>query len=224
MTTSQGSIETVSHATTLTATQKSRRHRDGRAWQPSLGGYSQSFRRAKAAKVIFRKEGLRIRFRWPATIILTIGLALATATPGHSDPANGVSPGPYPGITHVLRYYTQLEPDEFFIADHPGVWFLSPTGLNCGIWFYGDFGCAGDIPGAPPGTNHIAWYDKDRVVHHDWIAAVQFPSGQAVRPLPPQRYVTYNGTTCAVTQEDGTYCVRGPFEFLVTPTHTWLNG
>lgn len=163
--------------------------------------------------------------RWWATAATLIMFAVGLAGAGHADPSGDASPPiPYPTMDHVVMYYTQLEPDEFFIADHSGVWFLSPTGLNCGIWIYGNFGCAGEIPGAPPGTDHIAWYDKDRVVHHDWLATVQFPAGQAARPLPPQSYVTYNGTTCAVTLENGTFCERGRFKFLVTPTHTWLNG
>jgi hypothetical protein len=163
--------------------------------------------------------------RWLATIASVTGLALVTATPGHADPPNDdPAASPYPNNALILTSYTQLAPDEFF-ADRPGVWFLSPSGLNCGIWDRGNFGCAGDIPGAPPGTNHIGWFNGDEFVHYDWTADIKFAvgGGQAERALPPRSFVIYNGTTCAVMSDNSTYCNRGPYKFLVTPIQTWLN-
>jgi hypothetical protein len=127
-------------------------------------------------------------------------------------------------MAHITAWYTPLTPDEFFIPDQPGVWFLSPSGLNCGIWVWGSFGCTGDIPGAPPGDNHIAWFNGNRAVHHGPTAAIQFPAGQAVRTLPTRSYVTYESTTCATTPDSNTYCAHGEFKFLITPQGTWLKG
>lgn len=87
---------------------------------------------------------------------------------------------------------------------------------------WGSFGCAGDIPGA--GNNYIAWYNGNRAVHYGLTAAIQFPAGQAQRPLPPRHYVTYESTTCVITVEGNTYCGHGEFKLLMTPTRTLFKG
>lgn len=87
--------------------------------------------------------------RWLATTASAIGLVLGTVAPAHADPPGGAPANPFPEMAHISAWYDQFEPDRFFLADHPGVWFLSPSGLNCGIWDRGSFGCSGVIPGAP---------------------------------------------------------------------------
>jgi hypothetical protein len=168
-----------------------------------------------------------------AAIGFAIVVALGLAIPGHADP-DSTSGSPFPDMARITTWYTELPPEQFFIpGDRPFlgdttgeqyVWFLSPSGLNCGIWFWGSFGCTGDIPGAPPGDNHIAWFNGNRAVHHGWTAASQFPAGQAQRMLPPRSYVTYNSTTCATTPEGNTFCAHGEFKFLTTPQGTWFKG
>jgi hypothetical protein len=158
--------------------------------------------------------------RWLAAAGCVIALAFGIASPAHADPP---VTNPFPDMAHITAWYTQLAPEEFFLPDRPDVWFLSPSGLNCGIWFWGGFGCTGDIPGAPPGDNHIAWFNGNRSVHHGWTAAIQFPPGQAMRTLPPRSYITYNSTTCATTSEGDTYCGHGEFKFLITPQGTWFK-
>lgn len=157
-----------------------------------------------------------------AAILLLTAQVLARAdTP---DDGRGAIVNPFPDINVISAYYTELSPDEFSIPDHPGVWFLSATGMNCGIWVWGSFGCAGDIPGAPPGGDHIAWFNGNRAVHHGWTAAVQYPAGQAQNPLPPLTYVKYEQSICATTVEGNTFCGHGPFQFLTTQQGTWLKG
>ena len=164
------------------------------------------------------------RWRWPAAAASAMGLIFGMVTPADADPPADAPPNPFPEMTHIESWYNKLEPDRFFIADHPGVWFLTPSGLNCGIWDRGGFGCTGDIPGAPPGDNHIAWFNGNRAVHHGWTAAIQFPAGQAQQTLPPRSYVTYNSTSCAITPNSNTYCGHGEFKFLITPAGTWFKG
>ena len=169
-----------------------------------------------------------------AAVGSAVGLAFGTAVPGHTEPPGDAAASPFPDMAHITAWYRQLQPEEFFTPDHQPlvgdttgqqyVWFLSPSGLNCGIWFWGSFGCAGDIPGAPPGDNHIAWYNGNRAVNDGWTAAIQFPPGQAQRTLPPRSYVTYNSTTCAITPDGSIYCGHGEFKFLVTQTETWFKG
>jgi hypothetical protein len=164
---------------------------------------------------------MRICCRWLVAIGSAIGLAFASAIPGHAEPIADV-PNPYPDMSLVTAWYDQHQPDEFFLPDRPGVWFLTPSGINCGIWTWGSFGCVGNIPGA--GNNHIAWFNGNRAVHYGWTASIGFPAGQAQRPLPPRSYVTYESTTCAVTPEGNTYCVHGEFKLLMTQTETWFKG
>lgn len=145
-------------------------------------------------------------------------LAVGTAGLGAADPAGFVDP--YPNID----YYSKLNPDDFAIPESGGVWFTAAPDLNCGIWEFGSFGCAGAIPGAPAGTNHIGWFNGDWKVHYDFSVGLRWPVGQAQRALPPLSRVTHNGTTCAQTNDSGIYCTRGAFRFLITPTITYVNG
>jgi hypothetical protein len=167
-----------------------------------------------------RERGTRAINRFLRTLaaaifgILTVGNA-ATA---QADPeAQNAAPNPFPDI----RYYDELDAGDFALPG--GVWFISPTGQNCGIWRRGSFGCAGQIPGAPIGVDHIGWIDGDRAVHYDWSVAVRFPGNQAEKPLPPRRRITHEGTTCAATGDNRTYCERGPLRFVIEPTKTWLS-
>ncbi|MDT5392085.1 MAG: hypothetical protein QOE04_5726, partial [Mycobacterium sp.] len=106
-----------------------------------------------------------------ATAVL---LALNGSATAWADPAPPeAAPDPFPDI----RYYDEVDANSFALPG--GVWFSSPTGQNCGIWGLGNFGCAGDLPGAPPGTDHIGWINGDRAVHYDWSMAARFPATQA---------------------------------------------
>ncbi|BBZ43375.1 hypothetical protein [Mycobacterium parmense] len=159
--------------------------------------------------------------------LVAIGLAMAmafvSATPGRADPPGDAAANPFPEMASITAWYTELPPDQFLSPDHSSLWFLTPTGLTCGIWFWGGFGCTGDVPGAPPGDTHIAWFNGNRAVHHGWTAAIQFPDGHADQTLPPRSYVTYNATTCAITPDSNTYCGHGEFKFLITPQGTWFK-
>ncbi|OBH52708.1 hypothetical protein A5685_14760 [Mycobacterium colombiense] len=160
---------------------------------------------------------MAISFRW----LVAIGSVFTSVAPAHAEPA-GVLTDPFPDTSLIATWYDQRQPDEFFIPTSPGVWFSTPSGLNCGIWIWGSFGCAGEIPGM--GSNHIAWFNGNRAVHYGWTAAIQFPAGQAQLQLPPRSYVTYESTTCAVTPEGNTFCAHGGFKFMLTPTETWVKG
>lgn len=167
---------------------------------------------------------MMIWFRGSAAIASAVALALGGAHAAHGDPPSDGPNSPFPDMGVVRQFYTELPPEQFFIPDHYGVWFVTPTGVNCGIWDRGGFGCAGDIPGAPPGVDNIGWFNGNRAVHYGLTAAIQFRPGQAQVPLPPRSFVTYNSTTCTVTSDGNTYCEHGPFRFLMTPAGTWLKG
>src|SRR5690625_4709528 len=102
--------------------------------------------------------------RWMVVTGSAVGLVLGAVAPANADPSDDASASQYPEMDHITAYYTQLEPDGFTIPGYPGVWFLSPSGLNCGIWDWGSFGCTGDSPGSPPGDNHMAWSHGNRGV------------------------------------------------------------
>lgn len=170
---------------------------------------------------------MQITARRFVAVACAIGWLFGIAPSGNADPPGGDAPppnSPFPDLDVITAYYTKLNPEEFYLPDRFGVWFLSPTGMNCGIWIWGSFGCSGDIPGAPPGDNHIAWFNGNRAVHHGWTAAMQYPAAQAQRALPPLSYVTFEESTCAVTLEGNTYCAHGPFQLFTTPQGTWFKG
>jgi len=133
---------------------------------------------------------------------------------------------PYPDLAVIAGSYDRRQPAEYFSASNEGVWFSTPLGLNCGIWDRGSFGCTGDIRGAPPGTTNIGWINSNNVTRFnafDPLLPLQFPPGRAEQVLPPRTYLEYNGTRCATMADGSTYCGRGPFQFLVTPTKTILS-
>lgn len=164
-------------------------------------------------------------YRWMLPVLVIVLLA-GTPSIGNADTLSDPPPSPYPDHALILTSYDHLEPNELFTASGAGVWFLSPLGLNCGIWDRGSFGCAGDIRGAPPGTSHIGWVNGNIVTRYDAndpLLGFQFPPARGEKTLPPRSYVTYNGTTCATMADTSTYCARGPFRFFITPTQTWLS-
>jgi hypothetical protein len=167
---------------------------------------------------VSRRVGRRI-----AVFAFACVLALVAAPAVHADPIGGSTSGPFPDPNHIIRYFDKVQYDLYFTASAGGVWFSTALGLNCGIWDRGSFGCSGDIRGAPPGTTNIGWVNGNIVVRYDWLLGVQFLPGRAERDLPPLSYIEYNGTRCATMADSSTFCSRGPYQFFVTPTHTWLS-
>jgi len=150
-------------------------------------------------------------------------LVLSAVSLARADPPGDAGPNPYPSDDLIYATYDRAEPGRFFVPGIYGVFFQSPTGLNCGIWVRGSFGCSGPIPGAPPGASHIAWFNGDKTVHYDPTAAIQYPNVQPPQVLSPGSYVSWNETTCATTMDSSTYCKRGSFRFLITDHGTWLS-
>ena len=151
------------------------------------------------------------------------GLMIAAAPPATAEPNGGSETSPYPSTYLILNYYNKTPVEDYFTNSAGGVWFTTPLGLNCGIWDRGSFGCTGDIRGAPPGTTNIGWVNGNIVTRYDWLLGAQFPPGRAERDLPPRSFIEYNGTRCSTMADTSTYCQRGPFRFLVTPSKTWLS-
>ena len=170
--------------------------------------------------------------KWPRCVRVLRSVAALTmlASPATvaAEPPPDHTPHPYPD----LRYFTEIDAAPYAMSDppgaslpnQPGYWFTTAQGLNCGIWFRGSFGCVGQIPGAPAGIDKMGWITGDTRVHYDWTLAIRFPPPQGSTPIPPLSLISVEGTTCATTVDLSTYCERGPFRFLITPTHTWLNG
>jgi len=151
----------------------------------------------------------------PAAIIAAVlgNPVAARAEPPHPEAVID----PFPDI----RYYDIVDAEPYVLPG--GVWFTTPGGQNCGIWGRGNFGCSGDIPGAPDGVRHIGWVNGDRAVHYDWSMAARFPATRAVTPLPAHAKIIHEGTSCAVTVDGRAYCERGPLRFVMEPSKTWLS-
>lgn len=168
--------------------------------------------------------------RWAMVAGLCVAMtSLVPAGGAHAAPDAAGQPGPnYPD----LRYYTQIDSAPYAQSDPAGVtlpnqagyWFTTPQGLNCGIWFRGSFGCSGAIPGAPGNVHQIGWITGDTRVHYDWTLATRFPPTQGSRTIPSLSYISVDGTMCATTIDNSTYCERGPWRLLISTDRTWLNG
>lgn len=148
-----------------------------------------------------------------------LGLAVALTAALATAPTAVADPQPWPNI----RFFAAAEAAAFTVAGADGVWFRAPGGQNCGIWGPGSFGCAGDIPGAPPGTAALGWVAGDRAVHYDWTVPWRMPQTPAQAPLPPRQLLTHRGSSCAVTDDGHTYCERGPLRFLLSPVGSRLS-
>lgn len=163
-----------------------------------------------------------------AIVMLSAGLGIPPSL-AHAEPVDN-SPASAPDYPQ-LRYFTKIDPAPYAMSDsvgvslpdQPGYWFVTSQGVNCGIWFRGSFGCTGNIPGAPGGVDKIGWITGDTRVHYDWTLAIRFPGTRGSLTIPPLSAISVEGTTCATTVDLSTYCERGPFRFMMTPTHTWLN-
>jgi hypothetical protein len=156
-----------------------------------------------------------------AIVSVVASVLTGFVAPAHAEPPSGdPAATPYP----ELRYFTEIDAAPYAVGDTPAADFPDQPGLSCGIWFRGSFGCTGDIPGAPAGIKQIGWITGDARVHYDWTMAIRFPPSRGSMTIPPLTYITSEGTTCATTLDGSTYCERGPFRFMITSTHTWLNG
>lgn len=144
-------------------------------------------------------------------------IGVGAAAPAAAVPAQG----PYPDTAGYQRV-TNLQ--IFQVTDRDGIWFTTPVGLYCGIEEDGSYGCSGDLPGAPPGENEVAWFLSDpfpRLYHTD---EPRFNSGARQTILIGQTYLEYRGSRCAVNRESAVYCIRGDdpnSQLMVTTGMTW---
>lgn len=167
--------------------------------------------------------GMAVNRLYSASLaVIAVVAAVSSPASVQADPGSDPAPAesvidPFPDI----RYYDAVDPSAYIRPG--GVWFVAPGGQNCGIWGRGNFGCTGDIPGAPDSVRHIGWINGDRAVHYDWSMAVRFPATRAEKPLPPHGKITHEGTTCAATVDRRAYCERGPLRFVMEPSKTWLS-
>ncbi|BBY62676.1 hypothetical protein MHEL_09190 [Mycolicibacterium helvum] len=163
-------------------------------------------------------------------LAVAVALALVALVSLISTPPLGRADTSSPNYPQ-LRYFTEIDsapyamsnPPGASLPDQPGYWFVTAQGIDCGIWFRGSFGCTGPIPGAPQGVDKIGWITGDTRVHYDWTLAIRFPPTRGSATIPPLSYISVDGTTCGTTLDLSTYCERGPFRFMISPTHTWLN-
>lgn len=169
-------------------------------------------------------RALEVRCSLLSTVVSVIVLIASVPALAYAEPSDTAPPSPYPTADLILTNYHRVAPEDYFIPGIYGVYFLTPTSLNCGIWLWGSFGCRGDLPGAPPGVDRIGWFNGEQRVHYDWTAAIQFPNTLAYKVLPPQSYIVWNETMCAVMTDSSTYCKRGGNRFFITPRGTYLNG
>jgi hypothetical protein len=158
---------------------------------------------------------------WRLLAGLLVGAAVGV---GAAAPATAVpTESPYPDITSYERV-VRLE--KFTVTDEEGIWFTTPVGQYCGIGEDGSYGCSGDLPGAPPGENEVAWFPGDpfpRLYHTD---EPRFASGTGQSIIHGRTYVEYRGSRCGVTMDSAIYCVHGddPNSQIMVTTGMTLRG
>lgn len=110
---------------------------------------------------------------------------------------------------------------KFAAVDHDGVWLTTPLGLRCGMDPSGGYGCSGELPGAPPGVNEVAWFPGDPSPRLYPTDTPHFDSGRAQTILFMRQYIEYRGSRCAIDHEAAVYCIHGDdpnSQIMVTAT------
>ena len=69
-----------------------------------------------------KAKGYNCEMQTCCRLLLAIGSALAlafsVAIPGNADPSDAPGGSPFPELSRITTWYTQLQPDEFFISDN----------------------------------------------------------------------------------------------------------
>lgn len=147
---------------------------------------------------------------------LLLGVGSCSAATSFAAP----TAGPYPNLD---GYKTVPNVENYKVVSETGVWFTSSLGVRCAIEDDGSYGCSGELPGAPPGSNEVAWFFGDpfpRIYH---AAAPRFSSAGAQMILARHTSISYRGSRCAVTLENTVYCIHGDdpnSQIMVTTTGT----
>ncbi|MDO2970402.1 hypothetical protein [Mycobacteroides abscessus] len=160
---------------------------------------------------------------------LALGLMGGSPMSALADPDISADPNPYPDVNNATKF-RQADFEQFLRDDTDGAWFSTPRGLNCAIWIDGSFGCNGSFPGAPAGTNQVAWFPGDWRAHFDVTGEQLFTPATRPPVLTPGNYFNYRAVKCAVTTDGGVYCFRGHSassfngdQFYIAANQSWLG-
>ena len=151
---------------------------------------------------------MRLLTRLAGIIALALGLIVVSVSSAMADPDISGDPNPYPDVNNITKF-KQADFEQFLRDDTDGAWFATPRGLTCAIWIDGSFGCNGSFPGAPAGTNQVAWFPGDWRAHFDTTGESLFTPATRPPVLTPGNYFNYRAVKCAVTKDEGVYCFRG---------------
>ncbi|MDA4109122.1 hypothetical protein [Mycolicibacterium holsaticum] len=159
----------------------------------------------------------------PEIGLLTGAFALVAGLCAAAISSASPTAGAYPEID---GYQPASDIQNYKVVGKTGVWFTSPLGVRCAIEDDGSYGCSGDLPGAPPGSNEVAWFVGDpfpRIYHAE---APRFSAPSAHMLLTRLTAISYRGSTCAVTAESTVYCIHGdnPDSQLMVTTTAPLRG
>lgn len=133
------------------------------------------------------------------------GLLVALATVVVAAPSALAQQG-YPDVS---QYNAPSSLAKYRTTDRDGLWFSTGVGLICAIGDDGSYGCSDKVPGAPAGSNEVGWFPGDsfpRLYHTD---RPTFDSGAEQTLINGRIAVKYHGSTCAVTEDQGVYCING---------------
>lgn len=140
---------------------------------------------------------VNVIFRCAAVLLVVVG-ALGTPTASAA-----------PAYPDTSGYERDANLRKFVVVDQDGLWLTTPLGLRCGMDPSGGYGCSGELPGAPPEVNEVAWSPGDRVPRQYHTDAPRFDSGRAQTILFMRTYIEYRGSRCAMDHEAAIYCIHG---------------
>jgi len=150
--------------------------------------------------------------------ILLTALATAGVITGASPVAAEPEAPPPTPIPDVFAYMP-VNPGDYTVNGGKWFAFAGPAGVVCILdSTNGDYGCSGPLPGAPGGANLVSAGPVGMPVFTT-TETPQYADAGVVRPLPPNRRLSYRQVACGVDDAGVVACLnsREQVGFVIGP-------
>lgn len=146
------------------------------------------------------------------TSVVAAGV-ITGASPAAADPES-----PPPPIPDVFAYMP-VNPIDYTVNSGKWFAFAGPAGVVCILdSTNGDYGCSGPLPGAPGGANLVSAGPMGMPVFTT-TETPEYADAGVVRPLPPNRRLSYRQVACGVDDAGVVACLnsREQVGFVIGP-------
>lgn len=140
-------------------------------------------------------------------------------------PAAVADPAPAPPPIPDVFAYMPLNPADYTVNGGKWFAFAGPAGVVCILdSLKGTYGCAGPLPGAPPGVNLVSAGPVGLPAFSTTETPAYADAGP-VRPLPPNTRLTFRQVACGADEMGVIACLnsRDQVGFVVGPTATVIG-